>query len=181
MLRSRRLWAVVIFVLVVVGLAYLLVLNQRAATSVPKASLQQSLTQRLGQTFGEYPTVACDGSISRSRGDTQTCTATDRGDTYHVTVTMTDDHGNNTVAFEPQPPAFAAATLERAVVADYQREKGGTASAAHCPGSLSTTAGDHLTCELTVGDRTVKALLTVGATDASTGVTPFTTRFSRAG
>jgi len=176
-----RRWSVLVAVLAAAVVIGLVMLNQRDAGRVSRADLAASLAQRLDSTFGEYSPVTCEGGLARSTGASQTCTATVRRTTYRVTITMTDDRGANTLSISPTPPAFAAAKLERAVSTDYERENGVKPTSAHCPGSLSTTAGDHLTCELTVRGTVVEGTVTVGETDATTGITPFTAAFTPGG
>lgn len=148
---------------------------------VPRAEVEAALGAQLARNLGEVPQkVACDGDLGGSKGSSQHCTFTDRDFSDAATVTVTDSNGNTSVSLDRPLPVFPAARLEASVAQDYQRHDHGTAKQVHCAASLSKRPGDHTTCRLLVGTKHYVATVSVGTTDATTGITSFSTSYAAA-
>lgn len=145
---------------------------------VTRATLAKDIAVQMGQDLGELPAVRCDGDLEPTKGQSQRCTLTDRGQAYQVHVTVTDTRGHLKLDLDRALPAFPPARLEASVARDYRASHGTTPSSVRCLGGLSQRPGDHTTCAVTAGARQVTATVTTGRLDTSTGITSFTTSYA---
>lgn len=174
---SKRTWGVAALMILTVGS----VAGCHSATPIPRAQLEKALVAQVAPDLGELPSnVHCDGSLLPVKGKSQACVLVDRGVTYHVQVKVTGSSGATRAIFDTPLPTFSAAKIEASVAKDYAKGHGATPDSVHCVGSgLSATPGDHIRCQLAVGSKQITATVTTGEADAKTGITNFTTAYSR--